>query len=348
MSLWLVRAGRYGEHEKQFFEKNRIYLTVDELGSIDLNKVKDTIELKSILRETYPNDKEARIRNSAGQIWTFVKGISIGDWIVCPLKNKPAIAFAEVKSDLHYEPDAKSPYWFWREVKWINKDVPRSNFDQDLLYSLGAFLTVCRIERNDAEKRVRLMAKNNWKSALKDSLAISVSDEITVNMEETIDLERLARDQIAKLIIQRFKGHGLARLIDAILKAQGYTTFLSPEGADKGVDILAAPGTLGFGNPRICVQVKSQDSPVDRPTLDQLIGTMQNFHAEQGLLISWSGFKTTVEKEIAPQFFRVRLWNQDDIIEALLENYDKLDEDLKAEIPLKRIWTVTAAQDEKD
>lgn len=347
MSLWLVRAGRYGEHEKQFFEKNRIYLTTDELGRNDLTKVKDTDELKVILRETFPEDKEARIRNSAGQVWAFLKGISIGDWVVCPLKNKPTIAFGEVKSDCIYDLNAKSPYWFWREVKWINKEVPRSNFDQDLLYSLGAFLTVCRIERNDAENRIKAMAKNNWKTSLKDSLTISASNEIATDSEESIDLERLARDQIAKLIIQRFKGHGFARLVDAILKAQGYTTFLSPEGADKGVDILAATGLLGFANPRICVQVKSQDTPVDRPTLDQLIGTMQNFHAEQGLLVSWGGFKSSVEKETASQFFRVRLWNQDNIIEALLENYDKLDEDLKAEIPLKRIWTVTA-QDEKD
>jgi restriction system protein len=345
MALWLVRAGSYGEHEKEFLEKNRVYLTWEGLGTYDLSKVSTQDQLKDILREAYADYKEATLRNYGGQIWGFVKGIKIGDWVVCPLKNKPVIAIGEVKSDFNYDAKATSPYWFSREVKWINKEIPRSNFDQDLLYSFGAFMTVCRIERNDAENRVRQMAQNNWKTCLKSS--ISASSDSNITNEETIDLERLARDQIAKLIIHRFKGHGLARLIDAILKAQGYTTFLSPAGTDKGVDILAATGTLGFGHPRICVQVKSQDSPVDRPTLDQLIGTMQNFHADQGLLVSWGGFKTSVEKETASQFFRVRLWNQDNIIEALLENYDKLDEDLKAEIPLKRIWTVTA-QDEKE
>lgn len=39
-------------------------------------------------------------------------------------------------------------------VRWIQQDIPRSNFDQDILYSLGAFITVCRIKRNDAEKRI--------------------------------------------------------------------------------------------------------------------------------------------------------------------------------------------------
>jgi restriction system protein len=124
-----------------------------------------------------------------------------------------------------------------------------------------------------------------------------------------------------------------------------YTTFTSPRGPDKGIDILAAPGPLGFGRPRICVQVKSQESPVDSPTLNQLIGSMQNVQANQGLLVSWGGFKTSVDREVATQFFRVRLWDQDALIDQILEHYDKLDEDLRAELPLKRVWTI-AAQDE--
>jgi restriction system protein len=72
----------------------------------------------------------------------------------------------------------------------------------------------------------------------------------------------------------------------AVLQAQRYTTYLSAPGPDKGIDILASPGPLGFGRPRICVQVKSGDAPVDLPTLNQLIGAMQNVQADQGLLVS--------------------------------------------------------------
>jgi restriction system protein len=162
------------------------------------------------------------------------------------------------------------------------------------------------------------------------------------------DLEEIARDQIAKLIIAKFKGHGMALLVDAILKAQGYTTYISPEGPDKGVDILAAQGALGFGEPRICVQVKSGDSPLDRPTLDQLLGTMQNVQANQGLLVSWGGFKGSVDKEKVSQFFRVRLWDQKDLIEQLLGHYDKLDDEIRADLPLKRIWTMANIDSEKD
>jgi restriction system protein len=72
---------------------------------------------------------------------------------------------------------------------------------------------------------------------------------------------------------------------------------------------------------------------------------MQNSNAEQGLLVSWSGFKSSVHREIPTQFFRVRLWDQTAIIDELIACYDRLDEDIRAEIPLKRIWTLALPQD---
>jgi restriction system protein len=144
----------------------------------------------------------------------------------------------------------------------------------------------------------------------------------------------------------QLKGHGLTRLAEAILKAQGYTTYRSPEGADGGADILAGAGPLGFGSPRLCIEVKSQDSPIDRPTVDKLLGAVQKFGADEGLFVSWSGFKNNVQKELAASFFKVRLWSQMELLEQLFANYDRFDDDLKAELPLKRIWTVAAQEND--
>ena len=69
---------------------------------------------------------------------------------------------------------------------------------------------------------------------------------------------------------------------------------------------------------------------------------MQNVHAEQGLLVSWGGFKSSVDKQMPTQFFRVRLWDQDALINQILEHYDELPDGLRAELPLKRVWTVAA------
>jgi len=80
--------------------------------------------------------------------------------------------------------------------------------------------------------------------------------------------------------------------------------------------------------------------------VDKLLGAVTKFGAQEGLFVSWSGFKTNVQRELAASFFRVRLWTQKELLEALFAQYDNLDDDLKAELPLKRIWTV-AAQDEE-
>lgn len=267
-----------------------------------------------------------------------------------PSKYKPAIHIAEVTGDYKHDPSGDDPFFHYHDVKWLETDIPRTNFDQDLLYSFGALMTICEISRNDAEQRVRSMAKAGWKSA-PTSKPVTTTETISEQDEpvaEEFDLEETGRDKITRHITAKFKGHGMARLVDGILKAQGYTTHMSPPGPDKGVDILASQGPLGFSSPRICVQVKSGSDPVDRPTLDQLVGTMQNFQAEQGLLVSWGGFKISVDKEKPSQFFRVRLWDRDDLIDQLIEHYDKLDDEIRADLPLKRIWTVAFAEQDSD
>lgn len=344
MSLWLVRAGRYGEHEPKFIDDKRIYLTWDELTANDMTGILDYDGIKKRILDTYPDESSHKLGNWSGQVWAFLYRMQVGDWVVMPRKSKPTIAIGEVKSACWFDAAASNDYRHYREIKWLNTDIPRSAFDQDLLYSFGAFLTVCEIRRNDAEKRVRDMAKNAWHSTLPTPTVKPGNTEVAAE-ENAVDLEQLARDSIAKIIIRKFKGHGMARLVEAVLKAQGFTTFLSPEGADKGIDILAAGGAFGFNAPKICVQVKSGDSPADRPEFTQLIGAMQSVQADHGLFVSWSDFKPTVYKEVPVQFFKVRLWNQNDLIGQLLDNYDKLDQDIRAELPLKRIWTIATPEE---
>jgi predicted Mrr-cat superfamily restriction endonuclease len=65
--------------------------------------------------------------------------------------------------------------------------------------------------------------------------------------------------------------------------------------------------------------------------------------------IGWQktgSFKGTVQKELAASFFRVRLWTQKELLEALFEHFDRLDEDIKAELPIKRIWIVASQEEE--
>ncbi len=355
MALWLVRSGKVGQHEQRFLEDNRIYLTWDGLDT-DLSRVKTREELRDALERTYPNAAPGRITQNSGQIWAFAKRMKPGDWIAMPSKASPSIHIGEITGQYKFNNSADDATRHSRDVRWIELDVPRTNFDQDILYSLGAFSAICEVKRNNAEERVRAMQKTNWRavhggigsgvSTTRRQLD-SASDEVEVDdSNELIDLEQQARDQITRFIIAKFKGHGLATLVRRVLEAQGYTVHQPPEGPDRGIDLLAAPGPLGFGSPKICVQVKSQETPVERVVLDQLLGTMSNVQADRGLLVSWGGFKGTVKREEAQQFFRVRLWDSADLIDQVLSVYDKLSDDLRAELPLKRLWSLSLAEED--
>ncbi len=211
-------------------------------------------------------------------------------------------------------------------------------------------MTICRIQRNNAEDRLKKMQAKAWAAESMVDLIGAKSSAIATDSDliepQATDLEEQGQDQIASLIEARFKGHNLTRLVEAILQAQGYTTWRSPEGADGGADILAGDGAMGFGQQRICVEVKSESSPIDRPTVDKLLGAMSKFNATEGLFVSWSGFKSNVQKELASSFFRLRLWGRKELLEALFANYDKLGDELKAELPLKRIWAVAVPDEE--
>lgn len=334
MSIWLFRAGSKGEFENKFLTDNRVYLTWDDL-SFDLKSFESKEELYKKLIAHYNVEKEKTAINWASQIWPIAHSMKIGDWIVMPSKINRTIHFGEIKGEYTFDLLQGSPYYHYRDVKWFATDIPRDRFDKDILYSLGAFMTVCRINKNNAENRIKEMYKNDWHIP---NTKTGIKFDVDPDDSASIDINEYIFDQISDRIIQKFKGHKMEELIEEILKSKGFTTYRSPEGSDFGVDILASPDTLGFGNPKICVQVKTYDNPVDRPTLDQLIGTMSNYNADYGLLVSWSGFKSSVIKEIPKQFFKVRLWDSKKVIEEIFNNYDRLDDKIKAEIPLKRVW----------
>jgi len=347
MAVWLVRAGSHGEYQDKFLSEKRVYVTWDGLD-VNLAKLPDRDALIASLEQCYPTDKPKKRINNASQIWPFAHEMQKGDWIVLPLKIQRAIQIGEVTGDYTFDASGPDPFFHWRAVKWIGEAIPRSHFGKDLLNTFGAFMTICRVQKNDAEARLKAMRKNGWQPESVAQLLAPAARTAEADEAVDLDLEERARDGIARLILGRFKGNDLTRLVEGILRAQGYTTWRSPSGADGGADILAGAGPLGFGSPRLVVEVKSEQTPIDRPTVDKLLGSVTKFGANEGLFVSWSGFKNNVQKELAGSFFRVRLWSQTELLDAMYEVYDKLDPDLRAELPLKQIWAVAVTDEDDD
>jgi restriction system protein len=323
----MVRAGRHGEQEDIALSEGLVTIGWNELP--DLSKIKSKEELEKLYWENNPDAKKRQAANEVGQIWRFMQEIKKGDLVALPLKKQSVIALGRIEDTKYQYNKISENVKHTRKVKWL-KNIPRSAFDQDLLYSLGAFMTVCQIKRNDAESRIKKLLKKE---------TYQPDDDTTIEPgEEAIDIEQYARDEITKFIGRKFKGHDLARLVEGVLQAQGYATLKSSPGPDGGIDILAAPGPLGFDNPKICIQVKSSSSQADVKILRELQGVMSKVRAEQGLLVSWGGFTNKATQEARDAFFTTRLWDAGALLEAIFRYYDKFDDELKAELPLKRLW----------
>lgn len=333
----MVRAGKHGEAEDIALDEGIAAIGYDELPS--LSPVKSRQEMDALARSYYPNAKAKTLSQWVGQLWAFRDTMRPGDVAVLPLKGRSAIALGTITGDYAFKVDAPYHAKHRRKVTW-KPEIPRTAFAQDLLNSLGSTLTVCRIERNNAEQRIRAMLVGQSTSPTQD--AISVPIEEPAESDEAIDIEQYAGDEIRRHIGENFRGHDFARLVGQVLKAHGYQIQVAAEGADGGVDIIAGKGAMGFDQPRLCVQVKATADPIDVKVLRELKGVMPRFGASQGLIVSWGGFNKAVYREARELYFDIRLWDADIFVSALLEAYEELPGEVQAEVPLKRVWTLVS------
>ena len=286
------------------------------------------------LREHMPT------RNSADQVWNFIHEIRVGDMIVLPRKSPRVVNVGRVSGDYQYREELEAPHV--RSVDWKTPDVPRSYFDRDLLNSMGGLATVFRVRANNAEARIDgILGKHLSGDIATDGETVSPVNEET---EFQVDLEEQIYDRIVDRIRNRFSGTRMEYLVAEILRASGYRALETRRGPDGGVDVLAGQGDMGFGHPRLCVQVKSGRGTVDLPDYNRLQGNIGSFGAEHGLLVSLGDFTKAVRNENERSFFQIRLWGPNDLVGKLLETYDDLPDDVRREIPLRnrRILIETA------
>jgi restriction system protein len=346
---WLIRAGRAGERE--------LWALKNGVSGGGFHEVPDMTDattregVAELVGVAFNGDKDGRIQNFAAQLWALRDRINVGDYIVMPLKNTPLLAIGQITGGYEYRADGEPDLRHVRPVKWIATDVPRTAVKQDLLYSLGAFLTICEIKRHDAVHRIEVLAQTRTDPGARTPLGgatqklhhpVGDSDdsEVSDTSGGPIDIEQHAFDRLSSYVIENFAGHRMQGLVAAVLTAEGFTCSVPAEGPDQGVDVLAAKGPLGLDEPRLVVQVKSEAGAVGSPVVQQLLGAMNTHQAQQGLLVAWGGVSKSAEVLLTAQYFRVRVWSSKDLLEAIFRTYDRLPEELQSELPLKRIWAL--------
>ena len=335
MAVWMVRGGRLGEFQESALTEG--YAVIGFGFKKDLADFTDREQLLNSLRgePAHRDSSNKSVGNAASQLWNFAKEIQNGDSRV--------ISVGKVTGDYQFHPDADRGY-HTRNIDWIAADIPREVFDQDLLFSLGSSLTVSQPRAENAAKRIEEIVKKHLSG---EPITEPESDVVQDTDDDTseFDWDELIEDQIVQRLTQRFSGTRLEYLVSEILKASGYTSIQTRMGPDGGIDVLAGKGDMGFGEPRLCVQVKSGNSPVPIDDYDRLRGNIQNFGAQYGLLVSLSDFTIAVRRENERSFFNIRLWGPHELVGRLLDTYDSLPGEIRADIPLQNRRVLVESED---
>ena len=298
-----------------------------------LEHVSSRDDLSALCEKAAPTWSARTRANYVAQLWSLRERMQVGELVVLPLKTSGTVAVGRINAAYSYRDDLGTDFKHARGVEWITTDTPRDAFDQDLLYSFGAFLTIGRVHRESAEQRI-LMAIG----APSESLDLQKSGDEAPEAESAIDPAQLAREQVRQYITQTIAGHDLADLVGAIFEARGFTVDVSPPGPDGGVDLFMGSGPTGRESPRVVAQIKTGQAGVDQ--YRSIFGLKESMQADQGLLVAWGGFKRSVKGEARSQHFSMLLWDADDLIDALFDVYGSLRDDIRSRLPLQRMWVL--------
>lgn len=149
-------------------------------------------------------------------------------------------------------------------------------------------------------------------------------------------LESDARDSIKQYIVSK-NPYEYQKLVAALLRAMGYyTPFIAPKGKDGGIDIIAYVDPLGAKTPRIKVQVKHKpDTTIGASDIRALIGVLRA--GDIALFVTSGTFSPDTKSTSTSSREFVRLIDGDEFIDMWQEYYDKMTDEDKNMLPLKRI-----------
>ncbi|MCH9736968.1 MAG: restriction endonuclease [Actinomycetia bacterium] len=347
---WVIRSGRHGERDSWALQSG--FSGGGWNGVPDLTPCNTREDIANVVATTFKGEPDGKIANFAGQLWALRGRIKPGDLMAMPLKTTKQIALGRVTGPYEYRSGEADPTKrHVVPVDWQRVDLPRASVKQDLLFTLGSAMSIFSPSKNLAVTRLEhLLEHGTDPGQVAAPIPVKGNAGESTGATEGVDepelqtnIEEVATDRITSKIAEEFAGHGLATLVTALLTAAGLQCRQSPPGPDGGIDIIAGRGVLGLDDP-ILVQVKS-GGQVGAPVVSQLHGVMSTHGATQGLLVAWGGLTKPAQDALKSSQLRVRVWQATDVVDAVLTQYDRLDDDTRSRLPLKRVWMLADSED---
>lgn len=327
--MWKVNAGRRSVLAGEFLKRNVVAIGWREAG--DYSRARARSEVLQRVVAAYPDHTDQQNHVSAGQIWRFLHDVSVGDAVLTYDPATRLYHVGEISGEPRYAPEEIEVLPVQRAVRWT-ETVSRDALSHAAKGRLGAILTLFKVAPETADEII-LLASGGAKAAAapddsEDPVPLAAADPF-------LELE----DQAIERIKDRLLGldwEEMQELVAALLRALGYRTIVSPAGADRGKDIIASRDGFGFERPRIVVEVKHRKGAMGAQEIRSFLGGR---HVDdRGLYVSTGGFTKDALYEAERASTVTHLMTLDGLAEALIDQYDLLDERGRRLLPLRRIY----------
>lgn len=326
-NFWMIRAGSGSKVVNDFKEKNLV--AIGWCKSIDLSKIATKQSIKDLISTTYPENSAHQNNMVAGQVFRFIHEIKIGDGIVTYDSTKRSYLIGNVITGACFDPSQIHSMPNCRQVDWKN-EVSRDLLSVNAKNSLGSIMTLFRISSEVSSEL--LPCENN-------SVLQTIQELNHDIIEDESDLLKDVQARSLEFIkdkVNRLDWESMQILVADILTAMGYKTRISPPGSDRGKDIIASPDGFGFEQPRIVVEVKHRKGKMGAPEIRSFLGGRHK--DDKGLYVSTGGFTNEARYEAERATIPLTLMDLDDLVIALVENYDNMRVNSRALIPLEKIY----------
>jgi restriction system protein len=290
---------------------------------------------KERLRDRFPDKSEGCVANAAGQLLRFRHVMAVDELVVYPRKADRTINVGRITGSYEYDPQSAERYPSRREVEWLRTELSRDGFTQGCLYEFGSALSVFQISSHAGEVLAVIGSPGQPTAPVLAPAAAGPAAPPSEDEPSVSQIEELTGDFILKTFKTELKGHPFAQFCGRLFEALGYTTRVSPPGADQGIDVVASEDALGVKPPLLKVQCKSSNSPSSSEQVQALNGALGP--TDIGVFIAVGGF-TTPAKQVAAGMPRMRLIGPAELVELVVDHYLTLPDEAKTDLPLRRVW----------
>lgn len=334
MNVWGLHMGEHVGSAP--VDKNYVAIGWAQLG--DLTKIATTRDkLKKALAATYEGITVGAKRGNAGVLYRFVNDIQQGDIVVYPSKTDRMVNIGKVVGDYCYAESDDYGYPNQRAIEWLGI-FPRSEFSQAALNEIGAFITLFSIKRYRSEflSKAKILEEVNTElRKLADDSDDNETDDNAATETVSKQAEQTTEDFVIKQLYNKLDGYDFEYFVAHVLECMGYKARVSRKSRDGGVDVIAHKDELGFEPPIIKVQCKKTTDKNGEPEVNQLLGALGE--GEYALFINLGSYTETA-KLLERNKAKLRLIGGEQLVDLVLEHYDKLSTKYKTLLPLKQIY----------